>query len=151
MTDAPRDWDKELADIDRLIEKGGGTQPASPRAVAPATAAKPVVRPAASPPVRKRGEVAFVWLRVVLGVALGAAMTQWPYAAGCGTGLFLFLGAGIVVVLAGLWAGAASWRGRIGLAHAISMLVLFWGLLIVAHVILPRIGYLGSHLPWGCG
>lgn len=150
MTGEPRDWDKELSDIDRLIEKGGGAPAPAARPVASGSA-NPVPVAAAPRPERKRGQVLGVWFRVLLGVILGVAITQWPYPAVCGNGLFLFLGAGIVVSIVGFWSALASWRVRIGAAHAVGLLVLLWGLLIVAHVILPRMGYLGSHLPWGCG
>lgn len=152
MSDAPRDWDRELAKIDRLIEQGKGAPPPAKAAGGKAApAAGPQSAPALPAPPRGKKDIAGAWLRVLLGVALGAGMTQWPYDAHCGTGLFLYLAPAALVVLVGLWSAATAWRRRIGLAHVISLLVVLWGLVLVAQVVLPRTGYLGSHLPWGCG
>lgn len=151
MSDAPRDWDKELAKIDRLIEHGKGAPPparGTPAQAAPVVAGQPAALPA---PPRGKKDIAGAWVRVLLGVALGAGMTQWPYDAHCGTGLILYLAAAGLVVVVGLWSAVTAWRRRIGLAHVVSLLVVLWGLVLVGQVVLPRTGYLGSHLPWGCG
>lgn len=152
MSDAPRDWDKELAKIDRLIEQGKGAPPPAKTAAGKATPASgPQPAPALPAAPRGKKDIAGAWLRVVLGVALGAAMTQWPYDAHCGMGLVLYLAAAGLVVLVGLWSAVTAWRRRIGLAHVISLLVVLLGLVLVAQVVLPRTGYLGSYLPWSCG
>ena len=82
MSDQPRDWDKELAAIDKAMARGP-----APAAGAP-VATKGSAAPAAVP---KRAAVA-TWLRVLLGLTLAGAMTQWPYAHQCGVELYFYLG-----------------------------------------------------------
>jgi hypothetical protein len=91
-----------------------------------------------------------VWMRVGLAAVLGAAMTQWPYAHGCGAGLFLYLGAVGVVGVAGLWAAVGSWRRRLPAAHAMALATLLWGGVLAAGVVLPRIGYAQRAATWWC-
>jgi hypothetical protein len=149
---APRDWDKEMAEIDKVIAKapaptqvpakaGGGQAPAPRQSGGPA----PV------PPASRKAAFG-TWLKVLLGAVLGAAMTQWPYANACGVGLFLYLGAAGVVVVAGLWGALSSWNRRLGLAHVLSLLVTLWGLTLVTAVALPRLGYVQVRPPatWFC-
>ena len=152
----PRDWDKELADIDKII---AGTPPAKLAAgssgggaggaggAAPAKAAPAAVR--AGAPVT-RGAALATWIRVGLGVALAAGMTQWPYFHACGTSLFLYLGAIGVLGLSGVWGALSSWRHRKGLAHTISLLVLVWAGILAAATILPRTGYATRSAEWWC-
>lgn len=151
MADQPRDWDKELAEIDKLLAKGpaapapapvraGATQP--PAAGQPARLAAPV--PTA------RGTVLGTWLRALSGVVLAGAMTQWPYAHACGGPLLLYAGAAAAVVLAGVWGGQASWRSRIAAAHIVSLVAVGWGLGLMAAIVLPRIGYAAEALTWWC-
>ncbi|MCU0621695.1 MAG: hypothetical protein MUC69_09345 [Gemmatimonadales bacterium] len=145
---APRDWDRELAKIDRAIER----MPAAP-AGAPAPTA-PGPRPAATPAAERENGVTggrmTTWLRVVLVLVLAAAMPFWPYPHRCGTPLFLYLGASGVVVLAGLWGALGTWRRRLGLAHVLSLLTLAWGVGLVLATVLPRVGYAADVAPWLC-
>ena len=90
------------------------------------------------------------WLKTGLGVALGAFMPLWPYAHGCGLGLYLYLGAVLVVIVAGGWAGVASWKHRIAAAHILSLSVVLWGLILAAAQVLPRVGYAAAAAGWRC-
>lgn len=146
MSDQPRDWDKELADIDKVIARMP-SQGASPAGSAPA--ALPAGRPAPMPGGGKLA-VFTTWLRVALGVALAVGITQWPYASACGLNLIVYLGAIGVVIVAGLWSAVSSWRRRLGLAHTLSLLVLLWGLLLAAREVLPRAGYARQVRTWSC-
>lgn len=146
MTPPERDWDKELAEIDKVIARSP-----APSGPAPAPASRePAGAPAALPPAGGRKAAAATWLRVLLGLVLAVGMTQWPYQAACGWRLFLYLGASVVVVGAGLWSAISSWRRRMGLAHTIALLVLLWGLVLVAREVLPRVGYAARQLEWTC-
>jgi len=139
---APRDWDKELAEIDKVMAK----QPAPAPVLAKAGGGQaPLPRqsggPAPAPP--PSGKAAFgTWLKVLLGAVLGGAMTQWPYANACGIGLFIYLGAVGVVVLSGLWGALSSWNRR--------MLVTLWGLILATAVAIPRMGYTRPPATWFC-
>jgi hypothetical protein len=148
-----RDWDKEMAEIDKIIAKAPPAQPTAPGTGAPAL---PAPRQAAGPPPAPsvspagRGGSLGTWLKVLLGGALAVGMTQWPYFHACGTGLLLYLGATGVVLIAGLWAAVGSWRRRMPLAHTISLGVLLAGGILAAREVLPRIGYARHSAVWWC-
>ena len=144
---APRDWDKELAAIDKAIDKmpaGSAPAPAAPAGASPT----PVRR--AEAPVARPGRPVATWFRVVLVLALAVAMPFWPYAHQCGINLYLYLGAAAFLVFAGAWGAVRSWHTRVGLAHVLSLSSLLWGLGLVAHEVLPRIGYAAKTLAWTC-
>ena len=94
-------------------------------------------------------------VRLMLVVLLAIAINFWPYAHACGTGLFAFLGAGLLLVFGGVWTTVYTWRGRMPKAHAIAMLVIIWGLALAAAQVLPRAGYpstaAGTPATWMCG
>jgi hypothetical protein len=146
MSDQPRDWDRELADIDRLVAKQGGAPtggaapvPASPRASVPAGAA----------PVRRRS-VALTWFWVGLALALGIALAIWPYQRACGLQLFFYLGAAGITGLVGLLGALASWSHRRGFAHVVSLLVILWSGVVALRETLPRVGYAKTSRTWTC-
>ena len=132
----PRDWDKELAAIDRAIERA----PLSPSAPAPTDVA---LAPA-------RGSAGRAWARLARVVALGAALPFWPYARGCGVGLLLYLGAVAVLLAAGTWAAAHAWRHRRAAAHVLALAAIAWGAVLAAREVLPRIGYARVTETWTC-
>ncbi|HSR91128.1 MAG TPA: hypothetical protein VLK88_07460 [Gemmatimonadales bacterium] len=141
MSDQPRDWDKELAAIDKAMARGP-----SPAAGAPVTTKAPE-----SPVVVVSKRAAFsTWLRVLLGLVLAGAMTQWPYAHQCGVELFFYLGAAVTVIVAGVWSGISSWYRRLGWAHTLSLLVVLWGIYLAGQEILPRVGYAKHIAYWVC-
>jgi len=141
---SPRDWDKELAEIDKLIGKvpSGGATPARP---APAKDA-----PALPAPRAGRREQWGVWARVGLGVLFGAAVTQYPYAHECGFGLLWYSGVIGMILLTGGWSAVISWKRRMGLAHTVSLLIVLWGLGLAASVWLARSRFAGEPLQWFC-
>lgn len=148
MTGPSRDWDRELAEIDRLMAQ----QPARPPA-APGGGAAPAPRPAAAP-ARVPGEgptLLGTWVRLLFAVVLAGAMSQWPYQHACGLPLFLYLGAAGITVVAGVWAASATWRRRMPLLHVAALLATLWGLALTAAAVLPRIGYAKAEAGWFCG
>jgi hypothetical protein len=44
----------------------------------------------------------------------------------------------------------SSWKSRSGLAHFLSVALLFWGTALGAREILPRIGYSRQSASWTC-
>ena len=146
MSPADRDWDKELADIDKVIARA----PAAPASSVPAPVAKGKGTPALSAPGTSRRAALGTWFQVLLGGILAIGMTQWPYSHGCGIKLFLYLGAAGVVVVAGLWGALSSWRRRMGMAHTLALLVALSGLVLIAREVLPRIGYAKAASTWMC-
>ena len=148
MTGPPRDWDKELAAIDKVIAKqpAGGPQPAQ------RGAAQPAPRGAAVPAPASGRSALTAWVRVLLGVSVAAGVgLAWPYAHRCGIPLYGYLAAAGGVVLAGIWSAVTSWRRRLGLAHLISLLVILCGAALVAKVVLERTDYARHPLTWRCG
>ena len=91
-----------------------------------------------------------MWMRVGLGLTLGVTMGWWPYPRACGVPLFSYLAAVSTVVVAGLWAGSATWRMRSALAHTIAMVLVFYGLLMAGSELLPRTGYAVERATWTC-
>lgn len=153
MPDQPRDWDKELAAIDAAMAKAPPPAPA-PGASAPATrpAAATPASPGTAAPVVRGGARTFLgaWLRALVGAALAIAVWGWPYAHACGLGLYGYLGAVLMVIVAGGWSSIASWRRRMGAAHVVSLLVLAAGLAFAVAQVLPRVGYARVPLTWTC-
>lgn len=147
MTDKPRDWDREMAEIDKVIAKGGAVGPA-PVPAPRAAGAVPSAGGAGLAVSRKQALT--TWIRALLGILLVGGILQWPYAHRCGLGLVLYLGASGTVVVAGLWTMVVSWRRRQGWAHTVGLLTLLAGLGLVAIAVLPRLGYAKVALPWLC-
>ncbi|HEY3013177.1 MAG TPA: hypothetical protein VGJ36_10545 [Gemmatimonadales bacterium] len=135
MTEQPRNWDKELADIDRAMAK----QPGSPAGI-------PV---AGGPPPRRRF-VALAWFWAVLAIVLAVALLVWPYDKSCGLRLIFFLGAALLAGLMGVLGAFAGWSHRQGLALVLSLLVILWAGLMAAREILPRAGYAKAAREWTC-
>lgn len=146
MSDQPRDWDKELAAIDKVMAKGGGAPSAVP---APRGGGIPSLAPTPGRALGKRAAFT-TWVRAGLGILVAAAVLQWPYAHRCGLGLMLYLGSAGMVAVAGAWTMIVSWQRRQGWAHLAGLTVLLGGLTLVAAVLLPRIGYAATTLPWMC-
>jgi hypothetical protein len=140
-----RDWDKELAKVDKQLaslsdeallvpagsakkEAGGGVAKGQPRVSA------------------DTGDVSGktrwgMYARLTLSVALGIGMTVWPYESRCGFGLAGYLAAVVVVITSGVWSSIWTWRHRASRSHSLSLLLVLWGLILGAIEVLPRIGY----------
>ena len=97
-----------------------------------------------------RRDKMFVWARVALAVAIGGAITVWPYARECGAPLLGFAFALSVVPAAGAWASITAWRWRIPAAHFFGLAVVLWGAAMWANLILPRVGYARATAGWRC-
>jgi hypothetical protein len=135
----PRDWDNELAAIDRAIEHSPLPAPEA-AAPAPGTPRSPVVR----------GSGPRAWARLGLVLALALALPFWPYARACGLGLLAYLGAVGVLVAAGVWAAANAWRHRRPVAHVLALGAIAWGAALAAGEVLPRVGYARIAATWTC-
>ncbi len=157
-TDKDRDWEKEMAEVDRLLKKlpeadptlgrGSGSVPTVKKpalaAGAPGTLGGPRGAPASG------GEWLGTWARVTLGLLIGIGMTQWPYTHGCGLRLIIYMIGVLGVLAAGVWSSISSWKRRLGVAHVLSQGLIIWGLVLAAREVLPRIGYAKAQAPWLC-
>ncbi|HYF39639.1 MAG TPA: hypothetical protein VD930_08135 [Gemmatimonadales bacterium] len=137
MTDQQRDWDKELADIDRAIARQPGNPAAAPAGGTVATAPK-------------RRFVALVWVWTLLAILLAVALLVWPYDKSCGIRLIFFLGAALLALIAGAVGAFTSWAHRQGMAMVLSLLVILFAGIMAAREILPRAGYARESLEWTC-
>ena len=79
--------------------------------------------------------------RLALVFALFGALTIWPYANDCGAGWFGYVGTEVVIVAGGLWVAFTTWRYRLPKMHALSLLIILIGLVLIAAEVLPRTGY----------
>ena len=148
-----RNWDKELAKIDKQLSSIPDDQLLQ-KTAAPAGAAAPgrggqAAVPAAVGAPSKWGVV----FRVGLAVALATGVPFWPYASRCGVGLVGYLATISVILAAGTWAAVSTWRARSGRAHLLALTVIAWGITLAAVEILPRIGYArdAARVAWMCG
>ena len=159
MATSPNDPQKVMErEVNRLLAQlaHSGAEPIAEPLPNGGAAARPVVRPRVSGPSRStagthRSNLAALWGRAVLAIALGIAMTLWPYPHACGWALLGYLGAVTAVLLAGAWVALASWRMRNGITHLLSLLLFYWGLVLTAEQVLPRIGYAADPAAWACG
>jgi hypothetical protein len=144
-----RDWDKEMREVDRLLSKLPYAEPGAGQrgGGGEATLRRPVA--AVGAPSGPPSWVA-TWARVGLGLAIGIGMTQWPYTHGCGLRLGAYLVGVAAVLAAGVWSSISSWKGRLGLAHILSELLIIWGLVLGAREVLPRVGYAKTAASWLC-
>ena len=139
-----RDWDKELAKIDKQLESVSDAQ---------LFPDKKGASPAQKQQVADTRATTTSWpaiIRLVLSVALGVGILFWPYANRCGVGLAGYLFVVFAVAVSGVWSAVWTWRHRASRAHILSILLIVWGLVLGAQEILPRVGYAQKTLPWNC-
>ena len=142
------DWKTELRKIEREFD---GLPPE------PSPAEIRARRAAEQRTERRRKERAVrlgVQARLVLVVVLAGAIGLWPYPRDCGRGLFAFMGAEAMIVAGGLWVVAWTWRSRMAKTHGVALVLVLWGLMLIGHQVLPRIGYAktdaGNPARWWC-
>ena len=139
-----RDWDKELAKIDKQLESVSDAQ------LFPEKKGATPAQKAQTADARAATNSWPAIIRLALSVALGVGILFWPYANRCGVGLFGYLFAVTAVSGGGIWSAVWTWRHRAGRAHALSILLIVWGLVLAGAEILPRTGYAKQNLPWSC-
>ncbi len=143
---ADRDWNKELAKVDKQLASlsdeqlfGADQKAASANAPRGKAQQQAADAPAARP---ERKTSAFgVYARVALTVALGVAMIVWPYEVRCGVGLAGYLAAVVALIASGIWSSVWTWRHRAARAHTLSLLIIVYGLVLGSMEVLPRVGY----------
>jgi len=153
MPPKPGDKDPLAREVERLLKKLPGADPSLRGTPEPAPRPAGVTtgpRPAFGRAAPTAGELWGLVGRVALGVALGVALTQWPYAAACGWSLLGYLAAVLALLLTAGWAAVAAWRLRVGIAHAAALVVFFWGIVLAAEQVLPRVGYAAESATWRC-
>ncbi len=130
------DWDAELKKIDKQLES------ISDNALIPAPAKSSA--PAAKASVAAERAATRTWpalLRLTLATAAAVGILFWPYPSRCGLGLAGYLLALAGVTVAGVGSGVWTWRHRTARAHILSLLLVFYGIVLTAVEVLPRTGY----------
>jgi hypothetical protein len=153
VAEKERDWDKEMAEVDRLLKRlpnadptlgrgGGAGAGAEPTLRRPAVAGAGAASASAVAGRASGGQWLGTWVRVVLGVlvGIGVAPGVWPYTHGCGLRLIFYLTGVATVIAAGLWSSISSWKRRLGVAHVIAQVLIVWGILLLTREVLPRVG-----------
>jgi len=161
MPKKPEERDSMARVVDRLLKQLPGADPtlqSDPDQPAPrpqsamSSGPRPAVQPARRPPTGPTPlQRAGVWARSVGALAFGLVLTQWPYRSECGWSLYAYLGAVAVVLLTAGWAAVAAWQMRNPIAHALALVAGFWGIVLAAEQILPRVGYAADTRAWRCG
>ena len=129
------DWNSELKKIEREFDC------LPPDASTPEGRERRAIERREKERVQQHTAAIAAWIKLALVTALAVALHWWPYPRACGTGLYAYLGAESVVVIGGLWAGAATWRARMPRTHILAMAAMLWGVGLLAIETLPRIGY----------
>ena len=145
-----RDWDKELAKIDKQLESVSDAQLFPDKAT---PGAPPPQKAVVSPQVAAQRAAVRSWpaiLRLTLSVLLGVGILFWPYENRCGLGLTGYLIAVTAVVGSGVWSAVWTWRHNAARAHILSILLIAWGVMLGAAEVLPRVGYAKEVLTWSC-
>ena len=149
----PRDWDKEMAEIDKIIASGKAP-PAPAAAGVPARAGQqspaPQARSGGGQAITRGRDKFGVWLRTLMGAGGAVALQLWPYAKGCGTMLYLYMLSAFAVTLLGAWAMRGAWVHRRGVAHVGGLMVFIAGLTFAAIQLLERTSYAAVSLGWTC-
>lgn len=139
-------------EVDRLLAQIGHEHSGSRRAVAgngaPLRASASTRH--AGPQAPGRPDVSLLWLRLLLAAGLGAMMTQWPYGFDCDWPLARYLGAVAIIVVTAGWIMIDAWRMRRPVAHVAALILAFWGIVLAAEQLLPRIGYAAQVAVWQC-
>jgi hypothetical protein len=158
--DPKRPKDEALAsEIDALLKKLPQADPDLVGRPTPAVRSQSAPPPRPDVPLASRatrqaeptgGSGVAVWARVALGVVLGVGLTQWPYRTDCGWPLLGYGASVVVLLLTAGWCTLTTWRHRAGVAHVVSLLLAFWGIVLSASILLPRIGYASEAATWRC-
>jgi hypothetical protein len=103
---------------------------------------------------QKRDEIFGAVSRIVLVLSLSLAINAWPYGRACGAGLLGYLAAAGAIVAGSVWAIVGTWHNRSPKLHAVAILAMAWGSVLIASQVLPRVGYtnldLRSRPTWRC-
>lgn len=152
--DDPREKrrDKEAAIVDKLLKQLPHADPTLGAAGAkPKRPPPPKPRPPLSSGRPKRESTPLgVWVRALVALVLGVAITQWPYRHDCGFAAAPYLLVVVMILVMAGWAAAGSWKHRLAVAHVVSLGLILWGLILAAQDVLPREGYAKAEGSWAC-
>jgi len=147
-----RDWDKELAKIDKQLASLSDDALLGPTPVQIPAKGKAGVPAKSAPAPKAEKKVAAVrqptetkawavYLRLLIAIALGVGIFWWPYPTRCGAGLAGYLAVDVAVIVGGLWSAVWTWKHRAARSHTLSLLIVLLGMVLGAIQVLPRVGY----------
>ncbi|MGV3708319.1 MAG: hypothetical protein ACO1Q7_05715 [Gemmatimonas sp.] len=155
-----RNWEQELAKIDKQLASVSDEQllaqsaPTRAPLAAPGAKAAPAPKASASVASSASGRPWMAWVQLTIAIAAGVGLWFWPWNTRCGLNAISFTAATGAVGLLGLWSAIGSWRHRQGAAHVLSFFVMIWALVLGAREVLPRVGYAiptaERTAGWGC-
>ena len=152
--DDPRDKqkEKEAAIVDKLLRQLPHADPSLGAAQAKSKRPPPPKQRPPLPSGRPKRETTplGVWVKVLVALALGVAITQWPYPHDCGLAVAPYLLAVVLIVGMAGWGAAGSWKHRQPVAHVLALGLILWGLILGARDVLPRVGYARAEGSWSC-
>ncbi|MBX3175117.1 MAG: hypothetical protein KF709_11935 [Gemmatimonadaceae bacterium] len=90
------------------------------------------------------------WARAALALVLAVGVIWWPYPASCGLLLGSYAAVVLSVTVVGAWTSWLAWRAQVPTAHVIGLGVSYWGIVLAAELVLPRIGYASVEAGWRC-
>jgi hypothetical protein len=133
---------KQLPHADPTLSAAGAKpkRPPPPRSRTPLSSGRP----------KRQSTPLGVWVKVLVALVLGVAITQWPYLHDCGLASVPYLAIAAMIVIMAAWAAAGSWKHRMPVAHVLSLGLILWGLIVAAHDVLPRVGYARAEGTWAC-
>jgi hypothetical protein len=129
------DWNVELRKIERQMS-GLPPEPSSG-----AIKAKRAAEQRAQERKQTQSALIGAWARIAVVGLLGAGLYFWPYPRACGVGLFGYLSAQALIVAGGLWVTMISWQNRLARTHAVALLMVASGLVLIGSEVSPRVGY----------
>ena len=132
---ADRNWDRDLSKIDKQLES------VSDAALFPTTKKASAAEQQVVGEKRAKTRTWGAFLRLALSTAVGVGILFWPYPARCGMGLAFYLMAVAGVITGGVWSAVWTWKHQTPKAHALSLALVAWGLILGAAEVLPRTGY----------
>lgn len=154
----PRDWDKELAEIDKLMQvEPRSAPPQAPVATAARTEPTPTRTDGGRANADGRANAAArarpiaIWAVALLGVLGAAALAVWPYDKACNLPLGIYLVGVLAVFGASVWTMRLGWATRRGAVLIIGMITMVAALALAALEVLPRTGYAKVAATWTCG
>jgi hypothetical protein len=159
MPPKPENPDPLAREVERLLKKLPGADP-SLRGTPEPSSARPVgvvsgPRRAATPqgggisqPTTR--DLWLLWGRLAVAVALGIGLGRWPYSTACGWPLLGYMAALAVALLAAGWTAVGAWQYRAAVVHVLALIAAFWGIVLAAEQILPRVGYAARSATWRC-
>jgi hypothetical protein len=154
----PRDWDKELAEIDKLMgpEQPRAAPPSLPagdgrRATGDGNSARPAIDHRASAVPAGSPRPLVVWAIALLGPLGAGALAIWPYDRACNLPLGIYLVGVLAVFGASVWTMRLAWAARRGAVMVVGIVTLLAALALGAREVLPRVGYARIAATWTCG